>query len=157
MILGISGCVQTSMPMVPKAPIPVTRLGKTKLPSLPTTKTVVKNTPWQWPVLGKARYTNHGLDIMGCIGASIVAADGGEVVYSGQGLAEYGKVIMIKHANGYLTVYGHNKTLKVKEGEIVKRGQAIAEMGQTPTKEILLRFEMRQNGDLIDPRKYLPI
>lgn len=96
-----------------------------------------------------------GIDIGGKLGQPIVAAANGSVVYVGSGLRGYGKMIILKHNKTYLTAYAHNNTLLVKEGDIVKRGQKIAEMGKTDADSVKLHFEVRRFGKPVDPTKYL--
>ena len=86
----------------------------------------------------------------------IKAAAGGEVVYSGSGLLVYGKLIIIKHNETYLSAYAYNSKLLVKEGDRVTVGQHISEMGQDHTGRSVLHFEIRQNGNTVSPIKYLP-
>lgn len=116
---------------------------------------------WYWPTDGKIDKTNSptskkGLDILGRSGQRIKAAATGEVVYSGGGLLGYGKLIIIKHNETYLSAYAYNSKLLVKEGDIVKAGQAISEMGQDHTGRTVLHFEIRQNGKPINPTNHLP-
>jgi lipoprotein NlpD len=85
-----------------------------------------------------------------------MASAAGKVVYSGSGLRGYGKLIIIKHSDTYLSVYAHNRQLLVKEGERVARGQKIAEMGDSDSDRIALHFEIRRLGKPVDPLKYLP-
>jgi len=99
--------------------------------------------------------TNKGIDIAGKAGDPIIAAADGKVVYAGNSLRGYGNLVIVKHDNTYLTAYAHNKTLLVKEGETVKRGQKIAEMGSTEADRVKLHFELRRNGKPIDPTSYL--
>ena len=87
---------------------------------------------------------------------SIYAAAGGRVVYSGAGLIGYGELIILKHNDTYLSAYGHNESLLVKEGETVKKGQKIATMGEGPGREPRLHFEIRKNGEPVNPRQFLP-
>lgn len=110
---------------------------------------------WQWPTQGK-RFTafshlDKGLRINGRAGDPIHAAAAGTIVYSGEGLKRYGKLIIIKHNNNYLSAYAHNRRVLVKEGEWVKQGQKIAEMGHTGTQSTMLYFEIRRAGKPIDP------
>jgi lipoprotein NlpD len=122
-----------------------------------------KSVEWLWPVDGnvvksfsaKAR-GKKGIDIAGALGQSIKAASSGKVVYSGSGLTGYGQLIIIKHNNKYLSAYAHNSKLFVSEGEKVKSGQKIAELGSTGTDRPKLYFEIRQNGNPVDPLRYLP-
>jgi lipoprotein NlpD len=100
--------------------------------------------------------TNKGVDFLAKIGDPVVAAGSGKVVYSGNALRGYGNLIIIKHENKLLTAYAHNKTLLVKEGEVVKKGQKIAEAGQSDTDKPKVHFEVRKNGNPVDPLEYLP-
>ncbi|MCS5711195.1 peptidoglycan DD-metalloendopeptidase family protein [Candidatus Berkiella aquae] len=131
-------------------------------------KTVATMTPslsgWQWPAKGKVVKTfstkenafNKGIDIAGNLGAPVLAAQSGKVVYSGGGLRGYGQLIIIKHNEAFLSAYAHNHRLFVKEGDTIKQGQAIAEMGQTDTDQVKLHFEIRQNGQPVNPILFLP-
>lgn len=117
---------------------------------------------WQWPTKGKiiGRFATNdrkrsGLNIAGSNGQSIYAAANGDVVYSG-GLRGYGKLIIIKHSEKYLSAYAHNNKLLVKEGQRVKKGQKIANMGRTGTDKTMLHFEVRRNGKPVNPLHYLP-
>ena len=121
------------------------------------------NTGWRWPVDGRIveRYSlkmpvNKGIDISGKLGEPVRAADGGEVVYAGSELTGYGRLIILKHNSSYLSAYAHNKELFVREGDSVKAGQKIAEIGSTGTTEPKLHFEIRRNGKPVDPMGYLP-
>lgn len=113
----------------------------------------------QWPTQGKVVQTfgknAKGIDIAGTLGQAIVAASDGSVVYVGSGLPGYGKMIILKHNKTHLTAYAHNNKLLVKEGEMVKRGQKIAEMGNTDADSVKLHFEVRRFGKPVDPTKYL--
>ena len=96
------------------------------------------------------------MDIAGNLGQSVVAAAAGKVVYSGNGLIGYGNLIIIKHDAHYLSAYGHNRRLLVKEGSEVKAGEKIAEMGDSGKEGTLLHFEIRRDGKPVDPLRYLP-
>lgn len=117
---------------------------------------------WRWPAAGllEARYGGRGgskgIDIAGRPGTSIIAASAGKVVYSGGGLRGYGKLIIIKHNNTHLSAYAHNEQLLVQEGEWVDGGQRIARMGQSGTTRVKLHFQIRRNGQPVDPLLYLP-
>ncbi|WP_087108278.1 peptidoglycan DD-metalloendopeptidase family protein [Parendozoicomonas haliclonae] len=118
---------------------------------------------WQWPVSGKllTRFGTKGqpykgIAIGGRIGQPVMATASGEVVYSGDGLTGYGNLVIIRHSSRYLSAYAHNKTLLVSEGDVVKAGQQIAELGSTGTNEPKLHFEIRQNGKPVDPLLFLP-
>ena len=116
---------------------------------------------WIWPANGKTIGTfseggNKGVDIAGKAGDPVVAAGGGKVVYSGSGLRGYGKLVIIKHNNTFLSAYAHNQAIMVGEGSTVTKGQKIAEMGNTETDQVKLHFEVRRQGKPVDPLKYLP-
>jgi len=96
-----------------------------------------------------------GIDIAGKLGDAITAAADGKVVYAGNSLRGYGNLVIIKHDNTYLTAYAHNRSLVVKEGDMVKKGQKIAEMGDTDTNSVKLHFELRVNGKPVNPAPYL--
>ena len=137
--------------------------GKTK-PQQPEQATHWPRTVrWQKPAKGKVikkfsrqRNDAKGIDIGGKLGQSIVASADGKVVYSGDGLISYGNLIIIKHNKTYLSAYAYNRKLLVKEGDRVKSGQKIAEMGRKDKLSPRLHFEIRKNGKPVDPLKYLP-
>jgi lipoprotein NlpD len=112
-----------------------------------------------WPAKGKVSddfsEKTKGIDIAGKLGEPVTAASDGKVVYAGNSLRGYGNLVIIKHDNTYLTAYAHNRTLLVKEGDTVKRGQKIAEMGDTDTNAVKLHFELRVNGKPVNPTPYL--
>jgi len=99
---------------------------------------------------------NKGLDIAGQVGAPVVAAGPGKVVYSGAALKGYGELIIIKHDERYLSAYGYNRRRLVAEGELVTAGQRIAELGLGPEQKPLLHFEIREKGKPINPLGLLP-
>lgn len=113
------------------------------------------NIQWLTPTQGKIvlpySVAAKGVDIEGREGQAIVAAAAGKIAYSGSGLKGYGNLIIIKHADNYLTAYSHNKVNLVKEGDSVKRGQKIAELGKTDSDRPLLHFEIRKSGKPINP------
>jgi lipoprotein NlpD len=117
---------------------------------------------WVWPTVGQLLHpfdegpNPKGVAIAGNPGQAIVASATGKVVYSGSALRGYGKLIIIKHDNTYLSVYAHNRELLVKEGEHVSKGQRIAEMGSIDAGQVGLHFEIRRMGKPVDPLKYLP-
>jgi lipoprotein NlpD len=118
---------------------------------------------WQWPAdgglvsrFGDANALGQGVGIGGKEGQRIKAAGSGRVVYNGSGLIGYGKLVIIKHNDTYLSAYGYNKTVSVKEGDQVKAGQVIGRMGRGPGNRAMLHFEIRQNGGPIDPLSQLP-
>ncbi len=116
---------------------------------------------WLWPAQGTVlagfdEAKNKGLDIAGKAGDAILASADGRVVYAGAGLRGYGNLIILKHNNTFLTAYAHNQTLLVKEDQTVKKGQKIAEMGNSDADRVKLHFEIRRQGKPVDPAKYLP-
>jgi len=118
---------------------------------------------WAWPANGEliALFSsnsslNKGIDIGGDIGQPVLAASAGSVVYAGSGLRGYGELIIIKHNDTYVSAYGHNRRLLVREGQQVKAGERIAEMGATGTDRVKLHFEIRRQGKPVDPLQYLP-
>jgi len=118
---------------------------------------------WRWPSEGKVigvyvsgEPTKQGIDIGGKSGDPVRSAADGEVVYSGNGLIGYGELIIVKHNANFLSAYGHNRSRLVKEGDKVKAGQAIAEMGASASSRDELHFEIRKNGKPVNPLEYLP-
>ena len=116
---------------------------------------------WIWPAQGALLAgfddaKNKGLDIAGKPGDAVVASADGRVVYAGAGLRGYGNLIILKHNNTFLTAYAHNQMLLVKEDQSVKKGQKIAEMGNSDADRVKLHFEIRRQGKPVDPAKYLP-
>ena len=116
---------------------------------------------WLWPAAGTllgrfGEAGGKGIDLAGERGAPVVATASGKVVYSGNGLRGYGQLVIIKHANEYLSAYAHNQKILVQEGEQVNAGQKIAEMGDSEADRVKLHFEIRQFGKPIDPLKLLP-
>ncbi len=116
---------------------------------------------WIWPgsgpvLAGFDESKNKGLDIGGAAGDAVLASSDGKVVYAGAGLRGYGNLIILKHNNTFLTAYAHNQTLLVKEDQTVKKGQKIAEMGNSDADRVKLHFEVRRQGKPVDPSKYLP-
>ena len=116
---------------------------------------------WMWPTEGRvitnfSRSGRKGVNIAGRLGQSVVAAADGRVVYAGGGLRGYGELIIVKHNKRFLSAYAHNNRILVKEGDTVKVGQRIAEMGSTGTDKVMLHFEIRRDGKPVDPVRYLP-
>ncbi len=113
-----------------------------------------------WPASGALlagfdEVRNKGYDIAGKAGDPVLAAADGRVVYAGAGLRGYGNLIILKHNNTFLTAYAHNQALLVKEDQTVRRGQKIAEMGNTDADRVKLHFEIRRQGKPVDPARYL--
>jgi lipoprotein NlpD len=117
---------------------------------------------WLWPATGKLvtgfsdTANLKGIDIAGKAGQPVLASAAGKVVYAGSGLRGYGKLVIVKHNNTYLSAYAHNSEILVKEGQQVTRGQKIAEMGNSDSDQVKLHFEIRRLGKPVDPLKYLP-
>lgn len=115
-----------------------------------------------WPAKGTVvaafdeSKNRKGVDIGGAAGDPVLAAAEGKVVYAGAGLRGYGNLIILKHNNTYLTAYAHNQNLLVKEDQTVKKGQKIAEMGNSDADSVKLHFEVRKLGKPVDPAQYLP-
>ena len=130
----------------------------------PAASTGTDDVDWAWPIQpqpkGKviASFTdaNKGIDISGTKNAPVLAAGAGKVVYSGAGLRGYGRLVIIKHNNTWLSAYAHNEKILVIEGEGVKKGQKIAEMGNSDADQVKLHFEIRKQGKPVDPLKLLP-
>lgn len=129
----------------------------------PVTPVARSASGWAWPHRGQviSRFSangslNKGIDIAGELGEPVVAASDGTVVYAGSGLRGYGELVIIKHSDTYVSAYGHNRRLLVREGQQVKVGQTIAEMGSTGADRVKLHFEIRRQGKPVDPLQYLP-
>ncbi|MDO4641092.1 MAG: peptidoglycan DD-metalloendopeptidase family protein [Neisseria sp.] len=119
----------------------------------------VEGITWQRPTAGNVitnfTSSNKGVDIAGTAGQPVVAAADGKVVYAGSGLRGYGNLVIIQHTSTFLTAYGHNQSLSVKEGQTVKRGQTIAKMGNSDADRTKLHFEVRKDGKPANPANYV--
>lgn len=129
----------------------------------PLSQQALSKKHWLWPTSGQiiTRFQenpaiNKGIDIANNKGTPIKATKPGKVVYSGEGLRGYGRLLIIKHEEDYLSAYAHNEELLVKEGQHVEQGQVIATMGQSDSDRVKLHFEIRHNGKPVDPLGYLP-
>jgi lipoprotein NlpD len=116
---------------------------------------------WMWPSDGRIIATfdegkNKGVDIAGKLGQNVMAAGPGKVMYAGSGIRGYGNLVIVKHSNSLLSAYAHNRSIVVKEGQSVSKGQVIAEMGDSDADTVKLHFEIRQQGRPVDPSKFLP-
>ncbi len=116
---------------------------------------------WTWPAAGPVivpfdEARSKGIVIGGKAGDPVYAAADGRVVYAGSGLRGYGNLLIVKHNDTFLSAYAHNQTLLVKEDQVVRRGQRIADMGSTDADSVQLHFEIRRQGKPVDPMKYLP-
>lgn len=129
--------------------------------SLPATPSGTPSAPaWAWPVKGNviAKFTevNKGIDIAGTKGTPVLAAESGKVIYNEAGMRGYGRLIIIKHSDEWLSAYAHNDKVLVKQNQDVKKGEKIAEMGASDADRVKLHFEIRRQGKPVDPLKYLP-
>jgi len=154
------GAAEPSTPPAAAIPQPPAPAAAAPEPQRPSAGTQGEAIDWIWPAKGKviAGFTEatKGIDIAGRKGAPVVAAAGGRVVYAGQGLRGYGKLVIIKHNETWLSAYAHNDNIVVKEQQDVKRGQKIAEMGSSDTDQVKLHFEVRRQGKPVDPARLLP-
>jgi len=117
-----------------------------------------RSLPWAWPTdrLGAPRPVSvGGIILSGHLGQDVRAASAGRVVYTGSGLRGYGNLIIVKHADSWLSAYGHNREILVHDGQDVSLGQVIAHMGEDAHQSAILYFEIRQNGRPVDPLAYL--
>lgn len=172
-------CVRRSAQKTKKPTVDSPQAAKTEQPVKATSKTAavkpVEELPstaaatnaamadgvkFAWPAKGKViagfnESSNKGINIAGKMGEPVDAAAEGKVVYAGSGLRGYGNLVIIKHDGNYLTAYAHNSKILVKEGEAVKRGQRIADMGDSDADTAMLHFEVRRQGKPVDPMKFL--
>jgi len=119
------------------------------------------NVEWVWPASGKvitpfAEGSSKGVGITGKLGDAVVAASAGKVLYAGEDLRGYGKLVVLKHNANFLSVYAHNNQILVKEGQMVAKGEKIAELGKSDSDQPKLHFEIRRQGKPVDPIKFLP-
>ncbi|UCG98764.1 MAG: peptidoglycan DD-metalloendopeptidase family protein [Burkholderiales bacterium] len=136
-------------------PGPVASIPETKPPA------AAPSADWIWPVDGKVtekfdEKRNKGIGIAAKEGDPVVASADGQVVYSGSGLRGYGNLVILKHSDDFISAYAHNRQILVKQGQMVKRGQRIAEVGKSDTTQPKLHFEIRRQGKPVDPLAYLP-
>jgi lipoprotein NlpD len=154
-----------SMPSV-GAPKPASKpaSGAAPKPAVPVAPPAAASSlAWRWPTDGSVIVgfaagdpTRQGIDITGQPGQPVRAAADGVVVYSGSGLVGYGELVIVKHDAQWLSAYGHNRARLVNEGQLVKAGQQIAEMGRSGATRDMLHFEIRYDGKPVDPQAYLP-
>lgn len=147
---AVAVAAQTSAAATPAAPVSETG------GALP-----VEGVVWAWPSSAKIRtgYNeagNKGIDFAGKQGDPVLAAGEGKVLYVGDALAGYGKLVIVRHSAEHLSVYAHNSKILVKEGQAIKIGQKIAEKGSTGTDSVKLHFEIRKQGKPVDPMPFLP-
>ena len=147
-VVPVPAAAPVVLPPASVAPVPVARDGE-------------DDVNWAWPAAGQVLTgfddaRNKGLALSGKAGDPVLAAADGRVVYAGSGLRGYGNLIIVKHNATYLSAYAHNQALLVKEDQVVRRGQKIAEMGSSDAERVQLHFEIRRQGKPIDPAKLLP-
>ncbi|MCC7079803.1 MAG: peptidoglycan DD-metalloendopeptidase family protein [Burkholderiales bacterium] len=149
----------TPAPATSAAPAPASVPERQPAPSAADDPDAVN---WGWPTKGKviAEFNENGgpkgVQIAGNPGQAIVAAAPGRVVYTGHGLRGYGNLVIIKHNDTYLSAYAHNRSVLVKQGDTVAKGQKIAEMGDSDASRVMLHFEIRRLGKPVDPMRFLP-
>jgi lipoprotein NlpD len=152
----------TPTPAAESAPAPSAQPVRARAAKTGDTAATARSLRWRWPTAGKVSQTfapndpgRKGVKIRGTSGQPVVAAESGEVVYSGSGLVGYGPLIIIKHDKNYLSAYGHNRKLLAQQGQHVAGGAKIAEMGLAGGQPVL-HFEIRRDGEPIDPLSVLP-
>ena len=153
----------STKPIVASKPPPKAVSKSPSKPKTPPLQSAPANESWRWPAVGPVlrafvatSQAHKGIDIKGKMGESVKASRSGTVVYAGSGLVGYGNLLILKHSERYLSAYGHNRRLLVKEGDIVKAGQVIAELGDSGTDTAKLHFEIRVDGKPVDPLRLLP-
>lgn len=157
------GEVRNADKTIPAAPIPSAATVPAPGSMAPGTPSSAEddNVSWMWPTDGRIATGfddgRKGIDIIGRSGQQILAASAGKVMYAGSGMRGYGNLVIVRHTSNLLSAYAHNKTILVKEGQNVTKGQKIAEMGNSDSEVVKLHFEIRQQGKPVDPSKYLPV
>ncbi len=149
-----SASVATSPITVPAKPVVTPPAPSTAAP--PPGETIA----WSWPAVGTVGSNfeeprNKGIAILGKLGDPITASAFGRVIYGGA-LRGYGTIVLIKHNDSYMSVYGNLRTVLVREGQVVTKGQRIAEMGNSESERVQVHFEIRKDGEAIDPMRLLP-
>ena len=156
--LGVPEAGGPAIAVAPSATLPPVPIPAPE-PEKPTPGTDSEDVDWMWPVKGKAvagfSESSKGVDLPGKKGAPVQAAAAGRVIYAGD-LRGYGRLVIIKHNNTWVSAYAHNDKIVVKEQQDVKKGQKIAEMGSSDTDQVKLHFEVRRHGKPVDPVKVLP-
>jgi lipoprotein NlpD len=169
---GVAGRVETrpldAKPATPGAsapagsvPIGAAPAPAAPAPAAPAPRDADDDIAWAWPAANGVavpfdEVRTKGLVFAGKAGDPVLAAADGRVIYAGSGLRGYGNMVIVKHNNSYLTAYAHNQTLLVKEEQVVRRGQKIAEMGSSDAERVQLHFEIRRLGKPVDPARLLP-
>lgn len=152
--------VPTPVPVVP-APVSTPKPAPAPTPAPPPAAPRGKVTGWLWPARGKvsrgySSSVHKGIDISGNRGDPIYAVADGVVVYAGTGIVGFGELVILKHNDIYISAYGHNDRLLVRENDVVRAGQTIAEKGSSGTDTVKLHFEIRKEGKPVDPLRLLP-
>jgi lipoprotein NlpD len=130
---------------------------------LPAAKLPANVSNWQWPAKGKLTKTfsrknaQYGIEIKGNRSSAVVSTAAGQVVYAGNGIKGYGELVIVKHSPRYISAYAYNDRILVREGDRVKAGQQLANMGSTGTRGVKLHFEIRKDGEPVNPLQYLPL
>lgn len=169
-VRDISAAQISAVPQIPAAPAgestpasgqrPQAAIDARRVGSVPTRQ--VEGVSWQWPAEGRLLSTfsetgaTRGIDIGGTQGQSVYAAADGDVVYSGSGIQGAGNLLILRHSERHLSAYMHNRSMLVAEGDRVRAGDKIAEIGTGPNGRDLLHFEVRVDGKPVDPVRYLP-
>ncbi|GHC94553.1 peptidase [Pseudorhodoferax aquiterrae] len=162
--LGPAASASAPRPAASAAAAPVAEPAPAPAPAAPPAVAAAggsEDMAFIWPASGSLigsfdEAKNKGVDLAGKAGDAVLAAADGKVVYAGAGLRGYGNLIILKHNNTYLTAYAHNQSLLVKEDQTVRKGQKVAEMGNSDADRVKLHFEIRRQGRPVDPLKYLP-
>lgn len=155
--------IKKTVKKAPPAKRPIAK--QSKLASAPLPEATLPNSVarWQWPAKGKLTQTfskskaRYGIQITAGRNTRVFASAPGQVVYAGNGIKGYGKLLIVKHSPKFISAYAHNDRILVKEGDRVKTGQEVARMGSTGTRGVKLHFEIRKNGEPVNPLKYLPL
>lgn len=144
-------------------PRPVVVARPANLPEPPRPEPLASPAPrWDWPARGRilkgfdSPAGSKGMDIAGARSSPVRAAAAGQVLYAGDGLRGYGKLIIIKHSDTLLSAYAHQEKLLVAEGHQVALGQVVGRMGDSDARRVMLHFEIREQGKPVNPLKYLP-
>lgn len=160
--VAVAKATSTALPPASAASAPTKAASAPASASSNNNSSTEDDISFAWPSKGEVidgfdeAKNRKGVDLGGASGDAVWAAADGKVVYADSGLRGYGKLIILKHNSMYLTAYAHNQTLLVKEDQMVKKGQKIAEMGSTDADRVKLHFEVRKQGKPVDPTKYLP-
>ena len=156
---------QEGAPVPVVAPPPVATVAPAPAAPAPPSPPVASDIDWGWPATGKilanfsdgtgGQEVNRGIDIAGKPGDPVLAAAAGKVIFVGV-YPKHGNLVVLLHGGGYSSVYAHNSRIHVKEGQLVKRGEKIADLGSSDADQPMLHFELRQQGKPLDPLKHLP-